>query len=130
MIFFLLPQKPFLSFLRRFFEAQLLNPTYRDWATQVIEDLEELGIDLELELIEKMKQDFLKYIVKDAVQKKAFESLNNRKNSRISKNAKGKLIKYEDFTMAEYLSPNTEQINRTKQIEKIKKEEMDFQLQS
>ena len=99
------------SLLRRFYEAQLLNPTHRDWATQVLEDLEELGIDLELEQIEEMKRDFFKSIVKDAVQKKAFESLINRKNSRTSENAKGKLIIYEDFRMAEYLSPNTEQIS-------------------
>ena len=70
------------SLLRRFFEAQLLNPTHRDWATQVLEDLEELGIDLELEQIEEMKRDFFKTIVKDAVQRKAFKSLINRKNSR------------------------------------------------
>ena len=59
------------SLLRRFFEAQLLNPTNKDWATQVLEDLEELGIDLELEQIEDMKRDYFRYIVKDALEKNA-----------------------------------------------------------
>ena len=70
--------------------CQLLNPTHRDWATHVLEDLEELGLDLELEQIEEMKRDFFKTIVKNDVQRKAFKSLINRKNSRTSENAKEK----------------------------------------
>ena len=34
------------SLLHRFFMAQLEKPTYRDWASQVLEDLEDFNIDI------------------------------------------------------------------------------------
>ena len=57
------------SLLHRFVMAQLEKPTYRDWASQVLEDFEDLNIDMELEDIEIMKKEKFKSIVKEEVKK-------------------------------------------------------------
>ena len=44
------------SLLYRFFEAQLENPTSKDWVSQTLDDLEEFEINLELEEIQNMKK--------------------------------------------------------------------------
>ena len=87
------------SLLYRFFIAQLENPTYRDWVSQVLEDLEILEISLEIEEIQTMKIDKFKHIVKKSVKEKAFLYLLQKKTDRKSDNAKGKLIEYEDSIM-------------------------------
>ena len=50
------------------------------------------------------------------------------KNGRTSDHPKGKLIEYMDFTMAEYLSPNTEQIliEERKPIFRCRVDDIDF----
>ena len=75
-----------------------------------------------------MKKDYFKSIVKQAVEKKAFESLVERKNDRISENAKGTLIEYTEFTMAEYLGTNIEQlsIEERKWMFKCRVDDMDI----
>ena len=45
------------SLLYRFFEAQLENPTPKDWVSQVLEYLEELEIQHELEEIQIMNKE-------------------------------------------------------------------------
>ena len=85
--------------------AQLEKPTYRDWVSQVLEDLEDLNIDMELEDIEMMKKEKFKSIVKEEIKKKTFQYLLEKKEERKSENAKGKLLKYTRFDMAEYLNP-------------------------
>lgn len=99
------------SLLRRFFEAQLSNPSHRDWVSQVLDDLEELDLNLELEQIENMKREKFKILLKEAIKHKAFSYLLERKRGRISDNAKGKCIMYEEFEMSEYLCPHEEYIS-------------------
>ena len=60
------------SLIYRFFEAQLENPTSKDWVSQTLEDLEEFEINLELEEIQNMKKEKYKKIVNERVQKRAF----------------------------------------------------------
>ena len=90
--------------------AQLTYPTHKDWVSQVLEDIEYLSIELEIEDIKTMKKECFKKIVKEAVRKNAFIYSQERKESRISENAKGKKIVYEEFAMSEYLSPNEEDL--------------------
>ena len=75
-----------------------------------------------------MKKDCFKKIVKLAVRKKAFLHLIGRKESRNSKNAKGKKITYEKFVMADYLSPNEEDmsIDEQKWLFNCKVEDIDI----
>ena len=73
------------------------EPTARDWVSTFIEDLIELDIALELGEILSMKRQKLKILVKDAIRKKAFSYLLERKEGRISDNAKGKEISYQDL---------------------------------
>ena len=42
------------SLLYRFFIAQVKYPTYKDWTSQILEDMEELNIDLEFQEISDM----------------------------------------------------------------------------
>ena len=62
------------------------------------------------------------------MKQKAFSSLLGRKNGRTSDHPKGKLIEYMDFTMAEYLNPNTEQIliEERKSIFRCRVDDIDF----
>ena len=57
-----------------------------------------------------MKKECFKKIVKEAFRNNAFLFLQERKESRISENAKGKKIVYEEFAMSEYLFPNEEDL--------------------
>ena len=75
-----------------------------------------------------MKKDCFKKIVQLPVRKQAFLYLIERKESRISENAEGKKIIYEEFVMAEYLSKNEEDmsIDEQKWLFNCKVEDIDF----
>ena len=91
------------SLLFRFFMAQLRNPTQGDWATSVIEDIDELELGLQLDDIKNMTKNSFRKIVKEKVEQKALEYLVNMKESHISENAKGKLLKYDTLEIQGYL---------------------------
>ena len=91
--------------------AQLEKPTPKDWVSQVLDDLKELEISFELEQIEVINKEKLKTAVKEAVQNKAFSFLMAIKDNRKSENAKGRLIQYHSFEMAEYLCPTDEDVS-------------------
>ena len=75
--------------------AKFNNPTGKNWMSQVLKDLEKFSIHFQIEEIEDMQQYyFLKNIVKEAIKKKAFEYLLEKKGKRTSDNDKGKKIKY------------------------------------
>ena len=95
---------------------QLNNPTAKDWVSQVLEELEDLSINYQIEEIEAMKKTFFKNIVKEAIKKKAFDYLMEKKRKRTSDNAKGKQIIYHNFTMADYLCPSDEEISIEEKI--------------
>ena len=116
------------SLLYRFFIAQIEDPTPRDWVSQVLEDLEEINKNLELDKIKYMKKEKFKSIIKESVRTKAFSDLKKRKEERNSENSKGKLIKYDEFKMQEYLT-NTEEnmsIEEQKWIFKCRVEDMNI----
>ena len=67
------------SLLHKFFQAQLTNPTKKDWCQVAKETVDELGLKLTLSQIKLTKEDKLKELVKEACQKKALEYLNRKK---------------------------------------------------
>ena len=93
------------SIVFRFFIAQMNSPTYKDWVSTVLGDLEELDIDIDIGEIQDMKKDKFKKIVKEKITNGAFQYLLNKKGERISKNAKGKLLNYTELERSEYLTP-------------------------
>ena len=58
---------------------------------------------LEIGDIKEMKKGQFKAIVKEKVKSGAFQYLLNKKAGRISENAKGKLLEYNELEMSEYL---------------------------
>ena len=86
--------------------AQLNNPTQGDWATEVLEDIEYLELNMELEDIKYMSKNRFRSIVKVKTKQKALEFLLEKKGSRNSEHSKGKLLSYNEMKMADFLSPS------------------------
>ena len=86
--------------------AQLNNPTQGDWATDVLEDIEYLDLNIELEEIKLMSKNRFKRIVKAKANQKALEYLLDKKGSRNSEHAKGQSLSYNEMKMAHFLSPS------------------------
>ena len=63
-----------------------------------------------------------------SVHERAFLYLLNKKENRKSENAKGRLLQYNEFSMADYLNPNEEHISIEEQkwLFKCKVEDMDI----
>ena len=93
------------SLLYRFFNAQMNKPSNKDWVSTVLVDMEDLKIDLELEDMKKIPKSKFKEYINEKVRGAAFEYLLDKKLSRNSERAKGKLLEYCDFEMSEYLTP-------------------------
>ena len=111
-----------------FFMAQLNNPTHGDWATEVLEDIEYLDLNMELEDIKIMSKNKFRSIVKVKTKQKALEYLLEKKGSRNSEHAKGKLLSYNEMKMADYLSPSQVNISiqEKKWILKFRVEDIDI----
>ena len=92
------------SLLYRFFIAQVKYPTYKDWTSQILEDMEELNIDLEFQDISDMSKERFKNIISEKIRNHAFNELLVKKLSRKSEHARGRNIKYEDLNIQEYLT--------------------------
>ena len=90
--------------------AQLTNPTYRDWISQVLHKLEDVQIQLEIHKIELMSKYKYKHLIKEAVYSNAFWDLIKRKEGRSSDNSKGKQIKHQELKLSEYLGPDNENL--------------------
>ena len=116
------------SLLFCFFMAQLKNPTKGDWVTSVMEEMDELELGLQLDDIKSMTKNSFRKIVKEKVQQKALEYLLNKKESHISENAKGKLLKYEKLKIQEYLNSSNLNIsvNEKKWLFKCRVEDIDL----
>ena len=87
------------SLLHTFFLAQLKNPTNGDWASQVLQDLEDLQINLKLSKIKEMSKYSYKSIVRKRIQIEALKYLNNIKQ----KHNHIRLFTYENWQIAKYL---------------------------
>ena len=68
--------------------AQLQYPTAKYWVTKIPEDIESLSIDLDIKETKTIEKCSFKKVVKQAVQKKAFLYLQERKERRNSDIAK------------------------------------------
>ena len=80
------------------------SPTYKDWVSTVLGDLEELDIDIDIGEIKDMKKEKFKRIVKEKITNGAFQYLLKKKGERISENANGKLLIYKELERSEYLT--------------------------
>ena len=61
--------------LQKFFKAQMNNPVKTDWCTQVKLDLEEFGIEDDLEYLTTLSKYKMSKMVKEAYKGKAFDDL-------------------------------------------------------
>ena len=93
-----------------------------------MEEMDELELGLQLDDIKNMKKNSFRKIVKENVQQKALEFLLNKKESHISENAKGKLLKYEKLKIQEYLNSSnlTISVNEKKWPFKCRVEDIDL----
>ena len=93
------------SLIYRFFTVQISHLTKGDWASEILQDMEELNIDISLSDIGAMTKQKFQYIVKEKVNYHAFQYLLDMKDSRNSIHSKGKKLQYTELSMAEYLAP-------------------------
>ena len=99
------------SLLHKFFVAQLENETHGDWASQVLQDLQDLQINLKLSEIAEMSEHRFKTIVKKEIIIFSMKYLNGMK----LKHEHIKHFRYEDNIMASYLT-STEICNSEKKF--------------
>ena len=93
------------SLISKFLQLQIENPTRGDWASNCINDLEELKINLSFEEIKMLTKAKFNQMLKKALAIRAFEYLTQKKGS------KGIEINYTELKMAEYLMPNQENLS-------------------
>ena len=98
------------SSLHKFFMAQLSYPTHKDWVSHVLKELDDLDIKFEIEQVPSLSKEKYNESIKEAVYRKAFSDLLQRKQSRQSELAKGKLIKYSENQLPEYLCPKNKDL--------------------
>ena len=114
------------SLLYTFFMSQLTNPSYRDWVTETLINLEELEIDCNLQEIQSMSKVKFKEIVKRQTQVKAFEYLNKLK----SEHSTIAHIEHKEWKMADYLAPTELElsIEERKYIFKCRSKDLDLKM--
>ena len=93
------------SMIFRFIMVQHKHPTRGDWVSSCLNDLRYWNINLSLEEIQLMRKTEFRNIMKKSIEKKALEYLLEKRGS------KGCEIQYSSMKMAEYLSPNYEQLS-------------------
>ena len=93
------------SMIFKFIMVQHKNPTRGDWVSSCFKDLQYLNINLSFEEIQLMKKTEFRKILKTSIEKKALQYLLEKRGS------KGSEIQYSSMKMAEYLSPNYEQLS-------------------
>ena len=103
-------------------------PTRGDWVT-VLDDIEVLGIRVELEDIKKMAQNKFKPLVKKQTEESAFKYLLQKKK-KYSEHSTVKNPIYKELSMANYLSPSDGDISlkKKKWLHKCRSEEFNINL--
>ena len=91
------------SLLFQVFLAQVKYPTSNDWVTQVLKDLEDIKFEIQFEDIENTSKEKFKEMLLIHVQEYLFSELLKKKENRISQNARGRNIHYEEYEMQNYL---------------------------
>ena len=92
----------------RVFEKQSKNKSKHDWVTTICTDLEEIGLSVTFEEIQKMSRRKWKSMVKVVTENKALINLNETKNG----HSKVKQIKHEKLEMQAYLLPNRLKVSK------------------
>ena len=92
----------------RFLQTQISNMKKKDWISQVLTDIKELGLDLNLEDIKTMKKSKLKNKLNNAVKEKTFKDLQDKKIS----HSKVMDIKHTKLEMQRYLKANKSKISQ------------------
>ena len=116
-------QQPSDSLIYRIFETQKNHPTKGDWVSCVIELVNVYDLQLSIEEIKNTKKSVFKNLVKNQVEKVAFEQLLKRQKG----GQKGKKIVYENLEMADYLLPECQATPEEKsQILQIRSEMDDY----
>ena len=112
------------SLLKRFFQAQLTNPSRNDWCQAVQETLDYLELKFDFNQIKLMKTENLKEIVKNAIEKKAIEYLNAKKAG----HSKVMDLTHTKWEMQPYLRPNDIQTQEAKFIFQLRTRMIDVRL--
>ena len=90
------------SMVHKYFEAQMRNPTPKDWVTTVGNDLKELGMNVNFADIKAMSKGKFKSMLKLNIKKKAIMELEKKK----SKHSKVNHIKHGFLKIQSYLMPS------------------------
>ena len=93
------------STLYKLFKLQLEAPSRGDWASTCLEDLKEFRITESMEEIKLMTKKKFNSILKERVTENGIKYLKEKQGK------KGKEINYSGLNMAEYLSPNNEELS-------------------
>ena len=103
-------QQPSNSLMKRMFDVLISHPTKRDWTSHPLELVERFKLNLTLKEIQVMKIGQLKRLVKRKMKDLALKELQKKQQG----GKKGKFIKYNDLSMADYLLPESELTNEQK----------------
>ena len=90
------------SMVHQFFEAQMKNPTPKDWVTTVGNDLKELDMNVTFADIRTMSKGKFKSMLKLNIKKKAIKELEKKKST----HSKVKHIKHGFLKIQSYLLPS------------------------
>ena len=93
------------SLLRKVFNLQLKQKARGDWASTVLNDLNELRFYQSLDDIKQMSENVFKNILNRRIKENALKYLTGRQKS------KGKPMIYSEIQMAEYLLPKNPNLN-------------------
>ena len=91
------------SLLSNVFRAQCDKPVKGDWVCTVKIDMEDLEMNLDFEQIKTFTKETFKRLVKEKVNKKAFEYLKNLQQS----HSKARPLQYEKFCLQDYLKADS-----------------------
>ena len=96
------------SMIYRFLEAQMQNPTAKDWVTTLRKDLDELNLNVTFAEIKAMKKGSFKTMLRKSIEEKALEYLDGGKSS----HSKVMNLKHEVLQMQMYLMPSKTKISK------------------
>ena len=96
------------SMIYRFLEAQMQNPTAKDWVTTLRKDLDELNLNVTFAEIKAIKRGSFKNMLKQSIAEKALEYLDGKKSS----HSKRMNLKYEVLQMQTYLMPSKTKLSK------------------
>ena len=95
--------------MNRYFQAQLNNPTKKDWVTTVKEDLKILNMeDKNWDVIRKMKKTSFVYLIQKKTNRLVYETLEKAKKN----HSKVRKLNHSCIKIQTYLQPNKMKMSR------------------